>query len=194
MASTRDRMIETTARLLQRRGYHGVSLNDVLSEAEAPRGSLYFHFPDGKDQLVIEATRAGVDRATELLRATLAASATPAAGVRAFVEETARMMQASDYTFGCPVAPLVLDDAGHTAELAALCHQAFADWTAVIREALVSAGVPAARARTLATVVEATHEGLFIMARANRTVDDMMTVARELEIMLQAALPDPMNR
>jgi TetR/AcrR family transcriptional repressor of lmrAB and yxaGH operons len=187
-------MIETTARLLQHRGYHGVSLNDVLSEAEAPRGSLYFHFPDGKDQLVLEATRAGVDRATEFLRATLAASSTPAAGVRAFVEETARLMEASDYTFGCPVAPLVLDDAGHAAELAALCRQAFDDWTGEIREALVSAGVPAARAKALATMVEAAHEGSFIMARANRNVVDMMTVARELETMLQAALPDPMNR
>ena len=190
MASTRERMIETTARLLQHRGYHGVSLNDVLSEAEAPRGSLYFHFPDGKDQLVFEATCVGVDRATGFLRATLAVSSNPAAGVRAFIEETAKLMQASDYTFGCPVAPLILDDDGHTAELAALCRQAFADWTGLIREALVAAGVPTAHAKTLATMVEAAHEGSFLMARANRNIGDMMTVAKELETMLQSALPN----
>ncbi|TGW02048.1 TetR/AcrR family transcriptional regulator, partial [Mesorhizobium sp. M2D.F.Ca.ET.145.01.1.1] len=57
---TRTRMIEATALLLRRRGYHGTSLNDILTASGAPRGSLYFHFPGGKDQLVIEVTRASV--------------------------------------------------------------------------------------------------------------------------------------
>jgi len=64
MASeTRTRMIETTARLLQHRGYHGTALSDILAASAAPRGSLYFHFPGGKDQLVIEATRAAAELA-----------------------------------------------------------------------------------------------------------------------------------
>ena len=45
---TRARMLETTARLLQHRGYHGTSLSDILEESAAPRGSLYFHFPAAK--------------------------------------------------------------------------------------------------------------------------------------------------
>ncbi|TIV49083.1 MAG: helix-turn-helix transcriptional regulator, partial [Mesorhizobium sp.] len=44
---TRTRMIEATALLIRRRGYHGTSLNDILSASGAPRGSLYFHFPGG---------------------------------------------------------------------------------------------------------------------------------------------------
>ena len=58
---TRTRMLETTARLLQHRGYFGTALSDILRESNAPRGSLYFHFPGGKDQLVIEATRLAVE-------------------------------------------------------------------------------------------------------------------------------------
>ena len=60
-------MVEATARLLQLRGYYGTSLNDILEASGAPRGSLYFHFPGGKDQLVLEATRKTVDEVTELL-------------------------------------------------------------------------------------------------------------------------------
>ena len=59
---TSARMIEATARMLQHRGYHGTALSDILEASGAPRGSLYFHFPGGKDQLAIEATRAAVDR------------------------------------------------------------------------------------------------------------------------------------
>ena len=61
---TSARMIEATARMLQHRGYHGTALSDILEASGAPRGSLYFHFPGGKDQLAIEATRAAVEETT----------------------------------------------------------------------------------------------------------------------------------
>jgi len=126
---TRTRMIETTARLLQHRGYHGASLNEILEACGAPRGSLYFHFPGGKEQLAIEATRAAVDEATQALAAMLAQSKTAAAGVRAYAEAAAQLMRESDYTFGCPVSPLILDASGGVAELAKLCRDAFETWT-----------------------------------------------------------------
>ena len=69
---TRTRMLETTARLLQHRGYHGTALSDILEASGAPRGSLYFHFPSGKDQLVVEATRLAVEQTSHFLRETLA--------------------------------------------------------------------------------------------------------------------------
>src|SRR5215813_14477963 len=134
---TRTRMIETTARLLQHRGYHGTSLSDILERSGAPRGSLYFHFPGGKDQLAIEATRAAVDEATEALRASLAEAKTPGQGVRAYAEAAARLIRETDYTLGCPVAPVILDAAGGVDELGALCKEAFESWTAMLRAAFV---------------------------------------------------------
>src|SRR5918995_6164693 len=94
---TRIRMIEATALLLRQRGYHGTSLSDILSESGAPRGSLYFHFPGGKDQLVIEATRAAVEETTAALRETLAEASSPARGVRAFAEAVAGLGRESGH-------------------------------------------------------------------------------------------------
>src|SRR5947207_14909068 len=75
---TRTRMIEATALLIRQRGYHGTSLNDILSASGAPRGSLYFHFPGGKDQLVVEVTRDSVADVTKKLDEALAAGSDPA--------------------------------------------------------------------------------------------------------------------
>lgn len=184
------RMIETTARLLQHRGYHGVSLNEILVAAEAPRGSFYFHFPGGKDQLVLDATRLSIAQTTEFLRTTLSESPDPAGALRIFIEETASMMAASGYTFGCPVAPLILDAPGGLTDIETLCREAFEEWTGIIRDALVAAGVPAERAGTLALMVEATHEGLFLIARAYRDTAPLMKGAGELEAVIRAALPE----
>jgi TetR/AcrR family transcriptional repressor of lmrAB and yxaGH operons len=186
---TRARMLETTARLIQLRGYHGTALSDILVASGAPRGSLYFHFPGGKDQLVIEATRAAVAQGTRDLRHCLAQAKSPAAGVRAFFEATAWVMRESDYTYGCPVAPVILDATGGSAELAEICRTAFEEWVGLLRDAFVAAGMSRRRAQTLALLVEASLEGLLLIARAYRDTAPLITVGAELERVVTAALP-----
>src|SRR5262245_16459184 len=137
---TRARMLEVTARLLQHRGYYGASLSDILAESGAPRGSLYFHFPGGKDQLVVEATRAAVERTTQELHEALATAESPAKAVRAYAETAAAIMRETNYTFGCPVAPVILDATAGLAELEELCRRAFEQWTAQLRQAFAGAG------------------------------------------------------
>lgn len=186
---TRARMLETTARLLQHRGYYGTSLSDILTASGAPRGSLYFHFPGGKDQLVVEATRASIAEATEALRATLASAGSPARGVRAYAEAAAAIMRETDYTFGCPVAPVILDAAAGLGELAGLCRAAFEEWSGMLRAAFLAAGATEARADALALLVVASIEGTLLIARAYRDCSPMLRVAAELEAIVEAALP-----
>ena len=60
MAPSRDRLLDAAVDLLQRQGYHGTGLNELLERSEAPRGSLYHYFPGGKEQIGAEAIgRAG---------------------------------------------------------------------------------------------------------------------------------------
>jgi len=190
MASdTRTRMLRTTARLLQHRGYFGTSLSDILAASGAPRGSLYFHFPGGKDQLVIEATRLAVDETSAFLRATLVGARTPAEGVRRFFEAAADLLVETDYSFGCPVAPVILDAPDALPELREICRQAFEEWTGLFRASLAGAGVPAARAAALAVLIEAALEGLLLIGRAYRDTGAMREVAAEIERIVAEAVP-----
>lgn len=185
---TRTRMIETTARLVQTRGLHGVSLNDILTASGAPRGSLYFHFPGGKEALVLEAMRAGIDEATYLLRECLATADNPAAGVQSFFLAAAGEMKESKYAFGCPVAPIVLDGPGADSELAAACQAAFDEWMEIYRQALIEGGLKPERAGRLARMIVASLEGALIMARSERTTDCITQVGEELATLISASL------
>src|SRR5271168_1812621 len=49
---TRDRMVAGAARLLAERGLQATSFSEVLELTSSPRGSVYHHFPEGKEQLV----------------------------------------------------------------------------------------------------------------------------------------------
>src|ERR1700742_1795816 len=55
-SDAKDRMIVAARRLFREHGYRGTALSDVITESTAPRGSLYFHFPGGKEELAGEVT------------------------------------------------------------------------------------------------------------------------------------------
>ncbi|ESY85616.1 MULTISPECIES: TetR/AcrR family transcriptional regulator [unclassified Mesorhizobium] len=185
---TRTRMIEATALLLRRRGYHGTSLNDILSASGAPRGSLYFHFPGGKDQLVVEVTRASVAEVTERLGEALAAERDPAVAVHHIYQSVGRMLEDNEFSLGCPVAPVVLDSPGDVPDLVELCRSAFEQWIGLLREAFVRAGVPERRAQALALLVESSLEGLMVIARATRDRSSLNAVADEVAVLIEQAV------
>jgi TetR/AcrR family transcriptional regulator, lmrAB and yxaGH operons repressor len=184
---TREHMIETTAGLVHRRGFHGTSLNDILLESGAPRGSLYYHFPGGKEELVLEATRQGVASVTRLLKEVLTDSPDPAEGVRAFVEAAAHVLRDSRFIFGCPVAPIVLDSPESSA-LADVCREALEEWRQVLVEGLGSGGIERGRAESLATMIVCGLEGGLILARARRDIAPLDAIAEELASMVRSAL------
>jgi AcrR family transcriptional regulator len=57
--STRERILYSAAELFRRQGYAATGLKQVVAAANAPFGSLYHHFPGGKEQLGDEVLRAG---------------------------------------------------------------------------------------------------------------------------------------
>ena len=66
--SSKERLLRATSRLLAERGYEGVGLALIAKTAETTTGSLYFHFPDGKEALAV----AAIDAAAEGLRQRIA--------------------------------------------------------------------------------------------------------------------------
>jgi len=182
-SDSRENMIRATVDLLRERGYEGISLGDVLARSGAPRGSIYHHFPGGKQELVVEALRryaAGIRR-----RLTAVAEMGSAVDtVRALVGAMRDGLRASDYAVGCAVAGVVLDLTPAEADLLLPAADALREWHDVISAALVRDGVDRARARRLATVVLAAFEGAIILARAERDTAPFDAVEQELAVLL----------
>ena len=55
MSNAREQILQTTCNLLEKQGYHGTGLNEIVKESGAPKGSLYYYFPEGKEQITAEA-------------------------------------------------------------------------------------------------------------------------------------------
>ncbi|WP_460792772.1 TetR/AcrR family transcriptional regulator [Nocardioides maradonensis] len=185
MTSARETMIDGAIDLFARRGVAGTSLRDVVEHSGAPRGSIYHHFPGGKDELAAAAAaRAGV--LTDGLITKLASAGDPGAAVTELVEIWCRRLERSDFEQGCPVAAsaLAADETPAAREAAAA---AFAGWSGLLREAFARSGVPLEEAEARANLAICAIEGALLVSRAQRSVEPLRSAGRSLVTMWGSA-------
>jgi AcrR family transcriptional regulator len=176
--NSRQRMVVSTASLIGSRGAAGTSLSDVLEASQAPRGSIYHHFPHGKSELVGEAMR----WTNELVLAhQLACTArTPSGVLEHFVSLFRAAVVGSHCRAGCPIAGVVVDTYSNEDPLLEIGRAGFRAWTTLLTEQLTALGLPRARAKALATTTLASVEGALILCRAENSVAPLETVADQL--------------
>lgn len=202
---TRERLLRTAATLFQTQGYHATGLNQVVAEGRAPKGSLYFHFPRGKEQLAAESVALSAAEVRERLLAVLHESPTGAPGgppvstlpegtdtdglpgLDGVLELFATQLVASDFRRGCPVATVALDAAGESEEIRSACAAAYDSWREVLVEFLLRRGVAADRAPGLATTVLAAVEGALLLARTERDVAPLRQVGADVRVLIEGA-------
>jgi AcrR family transcriptional regulator len=171
-------MIASAALLMRERGARATSLDAVLEHSGAPRGSVYHHFPGGREQLLREATDfAGRYIAGRLERH---ASEDPLAALDWLVEEYGQVLRGSDFRAGCPVVAVTVEGGGEGPDLSANVRGAFDRWQELIAQACESSGIAPERSAELALVVIAAVEGALILCRAYRDLGPLQTVAAEM--------------
>jgi len=189
--ATRAKLVASTAELLQKQGYHATGLAQIVADSGAPRGSLYFHFPGGKEELACAAIVAAGDAWRERLVAVVGKSTDVGASIEACCEALARALVESDYEIGCPVATVALEASASSEPVRQACADHFATWRRVLGERLRGAGLPAAQAERHATFVLAAVEGALLLARVERDVTPLRVVGKTLRAMVEAPGPRP---
>jgi len=177
-------MIERTAVLLAKKGLQGTSFSEVLEASGAPRGSLYHHFPGGKEELVLAALHVASDRAMDVLNRLEGRPATEIA--QAFFELWRMVLSKSNFEAGCSVvAVTVAADAPALLESTA---EIFRAWRTRLGELLNKGGVPAERASALSAMLIAASEGAVILSRAERSFEPFDLVAHSQLAVIRAAI------
>ncbi len=179
---TRQRMLNSALTLLRERGANGVTLDAVLAHSGAPRGSIYHHFPGGRDQLVIEAATLGGDAVADIVESN---SADPRAALAGLVTFWKQLLTESDYRAGCPIVALAVDGPDRIPEATQLTQQTFQRMTTAMVRLLVDAGASKKQAHSLATVAIAALEGAVILCRVEKSTRPLHDVATLLGSQLE---------
>jgi TetR/AcrR family transcriptional regulator, lmrAB and yxaGH operons repressor len=187
-SDTRDRLVRTTSRLLRKQGYGATGLNQVMSKAEAPRGSMYFHFPGGKEELAAAAIDFFAERVTRRLDDGVGAADTVAEAVASFLDDYITHFERTDFSEGCAVATVALDASAAHEGLAAATGRALHTWTDHFAAALEAEGRTPAEAHGLATLAVAAIEGAIVMGKGERSTEPM---AATRDVLRKVLAPSP---
>ncbi len=177
-------MIVSAVDVLRERGAAGVTIDEVLARSGAPRGSVYYHFPEGRNQILTEALRYAGDTITATIDDTVERGVK--AMLRDFVEYWQRLLDDSDFNAGCPVVAAALGPANDEPQLTAEAGAILGRWRTALSRAFVADGFDDSDAASLAMMSIAALEGAVVLCRSTRTTEPLRDVHGQLEFLIKA--------
>ncbi len=164
---TRSRILSAAFRLFRKHGYHGVGLNDILAAASAPKGSLYHHFPGGKEEI-------GVAVVAEITRGILALFGASRAKKTSTVlmqvgEQMSATIERTNHEI-CTLFTAFLAERSASPKLGEAVANAYAEMTLAIEARLKQDGFAARAAKERAATVVMLLEGGAMIAQAQQSV------------------------
>lgn len=172
-----ERMIESAIRLLAQRGFQAASFGAVLEASQAPRGSIYHHFPGGKNELIAAAIKVAGDHAVALVHAMHGRTADEI--IDGFAGVWRAVLEMSDFGAGCSAVAVTVS--ADSPELVEHVGEVFRSWHQAIADVLRAAGLTPRQADDLGTMMLAACEGAVVLCRAQRSLAPLETVAAQLK-------------
>jgi AcrR family transcriptional regulator len=188
---TRDRIVQASAELMRHQGFAATGIKQIVTNAQAPFGSLYHFFPGGKEQLGAEAIRTSGALYELLIPAVFDPAPDLVSAVRAFFAGAAEHLRETDYADACPIATVALEVSSSSETMREACAEVFESWIATGTERFIAVGLSEPVARELAIGMFAALEGAFVLARAVRRTEALDTAGELMAGAVQRALDAP---
>lgn len=171
---TRDRILDATAELYRRQGMSATGLKQISTAARAPFGSIYHHFPGGKEAITAEVIRCEGVRYGEFVGAQLA-DTDPATGIPELFANAGRLMESQDYSEACSIETIALEVASTNDLLRQESATVFEGWLAGIAGWFAQLDISEDACRRLALITLTALEGAFVLCRTLRSVEPIIS-------------------
>ncbi|WP_321489386.1 helix-turn-helix domain-containing protein [uncultured Hyphomonas sp.] len=186
-AKHREALLAASVRLFRQKGYAATGLAEILAESGAPKGSLYHYFPGGKAEIGAEAVALAGNTVAHTLEELAAEADGPGELMARYLDLMAGWMAASDFRDGSPITTTLLETVPEHEAIRQAGADAFDAWAGVLTESAVAAGIPLARAESLARFAISALEGALIQCRVAGNAAPLRLVAEELGALYAAA-------
>lgn len=183
-------MLIAAVDLFAARGYEGVGIAELLTKSGAPRGSLYFHFPGGKEQIGAEVVaRVGAEVAARF-RGLHDSGVDLETFIDRVFKTTAKESKERLYKASCPMAAIATGFGNDNPKLASAVRTAFTSWEAEIRGAALARGMTEANAAVFASAMLSAMEGAFIISKAQESSAPHENASRAIKALAMSLLPN----
>lgn len=182
--NSKTKLIKTASRLFQQQGYHGTGLNQITKESGAPKGSLYYHFPNGKEELAIASVQLMADSVSARIKEGLHKHENAVIAIQSFIEEMANVFERNRCSGGVPIAAVALETALLSEPLREACQAGYDQFESIFAEKLIASGYESKRAQELAVVLNSMVEGAFLLSFTKGNTEPLLAVSKHIPALL----------
>ncbi len=162
--NTKQRILQSASKLFDEKGYFGTGMNDILFRADAPKGSMYFHFPGGKEEIAIQAIQASGSEIARLLEAGFEGADNPEEAVNQMISYFKMRLTGTKFSCGCPISTVGLELSGSNSPVLAACRDTYAEWSGLLQQYL-NRFVAEKLAGELANAIFSQIQGALLLSR-----------------------------
>lgn len=178
MNSAKQNIIETASRLFEKQGYHATGLNEIIRESGTPKGSLYYYFPEGKEQIGAETALWSAAQLAGRIRSGLNQADDPGEAVSLLAVGIASAVEQSGFSAGGPLMMLAAESAVGSQRLNIACREAYGLLRAPLAEKLSGN-------QELAQFILSALEGAILLSRVQHSGDPLRQAGARLKTLIQ---------
>ncbi|MBU3182903.1 TetR/AcrR family transcriptional regulator [Clostridium psychrophilum] len=178
--NVKEKFIETASKLFQIKGYNATGLNEILAKSGAPKGSLYYHFPKGKEQLALESVNlAGQKIITNVINA-LDSIENPVEAIKFNIENIAIIIDNEQKTSDISISLIALETYLTSEILRKACDEIFTSLENIYAKKLIKSGISKDKSYELGCVIAAMIEGGITLSLTKKSGDSLRILAKQL--------------
>ncbi|MCT8334234.1 TetR/AcrR family transcriptional regulator [Leptospira sp. 85282-16] len=182
---TKQKMIEVMSGLLEETGYEATGLTELGKETGTPKGSLYFHFPGGKDELTSLALLHSGNQLNLFFQSILAETESPIQSIKQVFHALEERIVSSDYKKGCPIATTAMETSGSVPTVSDTCKEVYSLWLKTFETYLVGKGYTARNAKNLSISLLSLWEGALLLAKLQKSPEPLRVAAKTAELLFK---------
>lgn len=185
--NNKDKILHEAGKVISKKGYFGAGLNEILTACQIPKGSFYYYFPKGKNQLTVEVVEHAFEAMKHGIEEHIFYDCHDALTVftRMIDHLTNHLRNDKEYFESLIITFIGIEAPYISEEVNQASMKAYYNWEKLYEEKLIDCHYSASQAKQLAPILCSLIHGTLISCWIKKNTNDFENAKNILPILLQ---------
>ena len=180
----RELIMDEAFKLFFEKGYYGLSIQELVNNCGIPKGSFYYYFPDGKNQLLCEVVERTYQRMKEAILTRFLVKDSAAESFVNMVEYHASTIEGKKYAASLMMTMVAIESLHLNERAHEVCKNVYVQWQNLYYDKLIEFGYEPQSARQKAQAMFALVHGSIISSFVKQSNVDLLLIREEINNIL----------
>ena len=182
--NTKDIFIDTASSLFANQGYHATGISEILKKSNAAKGSLYYYFPQGKEQLAQEALQKTAEKISTEILDVLAKASTPLEGLQQHLIYIAQKIEKDLFQPNVSISLIALETFSSNEIIRLECERTFQQIQNIYKNSFLKMDLQEEYADFLAMTMVMLTEGAITLSLTKKNTQPLHQLANNLPLLI----------